>query len=85
MFDSIAGKQSELFREREVENVYLKELKRPENFIFVRDQGVARDMFTIGPYRDLRHYAESAGISETAQDRAARAAALDCTRITTVW
>jgi len=39
MFDSIAGKQSELFKEREMENAYVKELKRPENFIFVRNQG----------------------------------------------
>jgi len=77
MFDSIAGKQSELFKEREMENAYLKELKRPENFIFVRDQGAAWDMFTIGAYRDLRHYAESAGISETEQDRAARVAGFE--------
>ena len=48
MFDSLAGKQSELLKEREMENAYLKTLKRPENFIFVRDQGAAWDLFTIG-------------------------------------
>jgi hypothetical protein len=32
MFDSLAGKQSDLFKEREMENAYLKTLKRPENF-----------------------------------------------------
>src|SRR6185503_3206695 len=48
MFDALAGKQSELFREREMENAYLKALKRPENLIFVRDQGAAWDLFTIG-------------------------------------
>ena len=41
MFDALAGKQSELFKEREMENAYLKSLKRPENLIFVRDQGAA--------------------------------------------
>jgi hypothetical protein len=76
MFDSLAGKQSDLFKEREMENAYLKALKRPENFIFVRDQGAAWDMFTIGAYRDLKHYAESAGISEADQDAAAKAAGL---------
>src|SRR5678815_2181113 len=33
MFDALAGKQSELFKEREMENAYLKSLKRPENLI----------------------------------------------------
>ncbi|HEV8723000.1 MAG TPA: hypothetical protein VGW77_20485, partial [Candidatus Binatia bacterium] len=41
MFDSLAGKESDLFKEREMENAYLKALKRPENFIFVREQGAA--------------------------------------------
>ena len=77
MFDSLAGKQSDLFKEREMENAYLKTLKRPENFIFVRDQGAAWDMFTIGAYRDLKHYAESAGISEADQDAAAKAAGFE--------
>ena len=77
MFDSLAGKESELFREREMENAYLKALKRPENFIFVRDQGAAWDVFTIGAYRDLKHFAESAGISEPDQEAAAKAAGFE--------
>ena len=77
MFDSLAGKQSELFKEREMENAYLKALKRPENFIFVRDQGAAWDLFTLGAYRDLKHYAESAGIPETEQEAAAKAAGFE--------
>ena len=77
MFDSLAGKQSELIKEREMENAYLKALKRPENFIFVRDQGAAWDSFTIGAYRDLKHYAESAGISEADQEAAAKAAGFE--------
>ena len=77
MFDALAAKQSELYKEREMENAYLKALKRPENFIFVRDQGAAWDLFTIGAYRDLKHFAESAGIPETDQDSAARIAGFE--------
>jgi hypothetical protein len=77
MFDALAGKQSELFKEREMENAYLKSLKRPENLIFVRDQGAAWDLFTIGAYRDLKHFAESAGIPEADQDAAAKAAGFE--------
>lgn len=74
MFHALAGKQAELIKEREMENAYLKILKRPENLIFVRDQGAAWDSFTIGAYRDLKHFAESAGIPEADQEAAAKAA-----------
>ena len=74
MFHALASKQAELFKEREMENAYLRVLKRPENFIFVRDQGAAWDLFTIGAYRDLKHFAESAGIPEAEQEAAAKAA-----------
>jgi hypothetical protein len=77
MFDALAGMQYELFKEREMENAYLKGLKRPENLIFVRDQGASWDLFTIGTYRDLKHFAESAGISETDQEAAAKAAGFE--------
>ncbi len=77
MFDALAGKQSELFKEREMENAYLKALKRPENLIFVRDQGASWDLFTIGTYRDLKHFAESAGIPEADQEAAAKAAGFE--------
>jgi hypothetical protein len=77
MFDALAGKQTELYKEREMENAYLKTLKRPENLIFVRDQGAAWDLFTIGTYRDLKHFAESASIPETDQEAAAKAAGFE--------
>jgi hypothetical protein len=77
MFDALAGMQYELFKEREMENAYLKALKRPENLIFVRDQGASWDLFTIGTYRDLKHFAESAGIPETDQEAAAKAAGFE--------
>jgi hypothetical protein len=77
MFHSLTGKQSALLKEREMENAYQRPLKRPENFIFVRDQGAAWDLFTIGAYRDLRHFAESAGIPEADQEAAAKAAGFE--------
>ena len=77
MFDALAGKQSDLFKEREMENAYLKALKRPENLIFVREAGASWDLFTIGPYRDLKHFAESAGIPELDQEAAAKAAGFE--------
>src|SRR5260370_27620548 len=60
-----------------MENAYSKGLNLPENLIFLRDQGAAWDLFTIGFYRDLGHYAESAGILPAKQEAAAKAAGFD--------
>ncbi|MGH6802583.1 MAG: hypothetical protein ACREC3_04360 [Methyloceanibacter sp.] len=60
-----------------LENAYLKALKRPENLVFVRDSGAGWDLFTLGSYRDLKHYAESADIPEKDQEAAARAAGFE--------
>jgi hypothetical protein len=77
IFLALPGKQAELYREREMENAYLKALNRPENLIFTHDQGAAWDLFTIGFYRDLKHYAESADIPEAKQAEAARLAGFE--------
>jgi len=77
IFHALAGKESELYHEREMENAYQRELNRPQNFIFVRDRGASWSLFTVGCYRDLKHYAESAGISEKDHDAAARAAGFE--------
>ncbi len=82
MFIALPGKTDELYKEREMENSYQRGLGRPENLIFVRDQGAAWDLFTLGGYRDLKHYAESADISEKDQESAARQAGFEgATRI----
>jgi hypothetical protein len=80
IFISLPGKHAELYKEREMENAYLRKLKRPGNFIFVRDQGASWDLFTLGLYRDLKHYAESADIAEKDQEEAARAAGFESAR-----
>ena len=77
MFVSLPGKFGDLYREREMENAYSKSLKQPENFIFVRDQGAAWDIFTIGVFRDLKHYAESADALPKDQEAAAKAAGFE--------
>ncbi len=77
MFVSLPGKFADLYKEREMENIYARALKEPENFIFVRDQGAAWDIFTIGVFRDLKHYAESADVSVKDQEAAAKAAGFE--------
>jgi len=77
IFHSLAGRQGDLHREREMENAYQRTLGRPENFIFVRDQGASWDLFTLGVYRDLKHYAESVDIPVAAQDAAAKKAGFE--------
>jgi hypothetical protein len=74
IFISLPGKQKELFKEREMENIYQVTTGRPENLIFVRDQGAAWDLFTLGCYRDLKHWASSGDIPQEARDAAARKA-----------
>jgi hypothetical protein len=77
MFIALPGDFASLYKEREMENTYSRLLKQPENFIFVRDQGAAWDIFTIGVFRDLKHYAESADATAKDQEAAAKAAGFE--------
>lgn len=77
MFLALPGKQGPLRQQREMENAYLKDLGRPENLIFTHEQGAAWDLFTVGFYRDLKHFAESADIPEKREDEAARKAGFE--------
>jgi hypothetical protein len=77
MFIALAGQFDNLHRERQMENAYARGVKQPENFIFVRDSGAAWDLFTIGVFRDLKHYAESANLTAQQQDAAAKAAGFE--------
>lgn len=71
---ALPGKQEELVKEREMENAFQIATGRPEIMIFVRDQGASWDLFTLGCYRDLKHWAESADIPKDKKDAAARQA-----------
>lgn len=77
MFVALPGKFADLYKEREMENAYSRALKEPENFIFIRDQGAAWDIFTIGVFRDLKHFAEGSSLSPQDQEAAARAAGFE--------
>lgn len=77
MFQSLPAHQAGLYKEREMENSYAHAVKEPENLIFVRDQGAAWDLFTIGCFRDIKHYAEGASGSPKEQEEAAKAAGFE--------
>jgi hypothetical protein len=74
MFESLSDKRVALYHEREMENAYSAALGQPENFIFVRDQGAAWDLFSIGIFRDIKHFASSSDATPEAQAAAAKAA-----------
>ena len=74
IFVSLPGKQEELFKEREMENVYAVETKRPYNMIFVRDSGASWDLYTLGCYRDIKHWAVGEEVSKEQRAAAAQKA-----------
>jgi len=74
MFESLPDKRADLYHEREMENAYSAALGQPENFIFVRDQGAEWDLFFIGVFRDIKHFASSGDATLDAQAAAANSA-----------
>lgn len=77
IFLALAGKRNELLRQREMENRYLEAIDRAPNLIFSRAGGAPWDCYTIGFYRDLKHFAESADIPDALQEQAAVAAGFE--------
>ncbi len=77
MFRALPGMQAKLKRQREMENDYLRHLQRPANLVFVHNQGASWDLFTVGFYRNLKHYAESADIPEEKENAAAKQAGFE--------
>jgi len=71
IFQALAGKQAELNKQREMENVYLTEIGRDTNLIFTKVFGGEDTSFTLGFYRDIKHYAESADIPLDVENKAA--------------
>lgn len=74
MFVGLAGKRAELLHQRRIENDFLEAIGRRANLIFTRLSGAAWDIYTIGFYRDLQHYAEPNPMGAEAQEAAAIAA-----------
>jgi len=75
MFVALPGRRRDLLEERRMENLYLRELGRPENLIFVREAGGPWDSFTLGFYADLQHYAVAAALGSPEEREAAAIAA----------
>jgi hypothetical protein len=71
IFIALPGMHDELFKEREMENAYQYILGRPENLIFTRDQGASWDLFTLGCYKDMKHWTESSNIPREKREAAA--------------
>jgi Tol biopolymer transport system component len=74
MFHALAGKRGSLLEQREMENAFLRGTGQPQNAIFVRELGASWDAFTIGAYRDWRHYGEAQGVAPDSAEAAAKAA-----------
>ena len=74
IFVALAGDRDSLKTERAMENSFLKAVGKPGNFVFTRLAGASWDLFTVGFYRDLQHYAEPTGRTPEQEEAAARAA-----------
>jgi hypothetical protein len=74
---ALPGKQAELYQEREMENVYGTASGRPYNMVFVRDQGAPWDIFTLGCYRDLAHWAQPSPLTKEEREAAAKKAGFE--------
>ena len=57
---ALPGEADGLLSEREMENDYLRRIGRPQNLIFTKTLGGSWDSFTLGLYRDLKHYTRRA-------------------------
>jgi hypothetical protein len=74
MFIALPGKREALLEQRHMENAYLKGIDRPLNLIFTRAGGAAWDLYTIGFYKDIVHWAASADVPLERREDSARAA-----------
>ncbi len=77
IFQALAGKRQALYQQRKMENVFLEEIGRQDNLIFTKVLGGEADCFTIGFYRDIKHYAEGSGVSAEAENEAAKKAGFE--------
>lgn len=74
MFNALATSRDALVKERQMENAYARAVGRPTNAIFVRELGASWDVFTIGAWRNWKHYAERDDLDPSKSAAAAKAA-----------
>ena len=77
MFIALPGKRQALLEERRMENAYLAAIDRPLNLIFTRVAGAAWDLYTIGFYTDVKHWAAIADVPYERREASARAAGFE--------
>jgi hypothetical protein len=77
MFIALPGKREALLEERQMENAYLAGIDRPLNLIFTRVAGADWDLYTIGFYEDVKHWAAVADVPVARRDASARAAGFE--------
>jgi hypothetical protein len=76
-FVALPGKREALLEERHMENAYRAGIDRPLNLIFTRVAGAAWDLYTIGFYSDIKHFAASADVPDGLAEASARAAGFE--------
>ena len=79
IFTALAGKQKELLKQRQDENVFYENIDHRPNFIFTRVFGPSWDIMTIGAYENLKDFAGvgSAELSFEEENEAAKAAGFE--------
>lgn len=77
MFIALPGKREALLEERRMENAYLAGIDRPLNLIFTRVAGAPWDLYTIGFYTDVKHWAAAADVPPERREASARAAGFE--------
>ncbi|MEX0300280.1 MAG: hypothetical protein AB3N28_14495 [Kordiimonas sp.] len=71
MFQAAAGKHSALDRQRRIENDYIEKIGQRANAVFTVKYGTDVDIFTVGFYRDMTHFAESPDLTSEQFEAAA--------------
>lgn len=77
IFTALAGKQVDLLKQRQDENVFYEGINHKGNLIFTRVWGPSWDIFTIGAYYDLKDYANAGDATFEEEDAAAKAAGFE--------
>lgn len=77
IFTALAGKQQELLKQRQDENVFYSGINHKGNLIFTRVWGPSWDIFTIGAYYNLKDFADDGGVTFEQEDAAAKEAGFD--------
>lgn len=76
IFTALAGKQAELLKQRQMENVFYSKFDHRPNFIFTRVFGPSWDIFTMGWYKDLHDFA-GPDVPFEVEDKAAKDAGFE--------